>query len=329
MSTISYIDQATGELVMEVSDDLDKKTGGGKVSKEAVNSNGDSEKGDSATSSQEDDDEQDLADETAEDDADTEHTDEEQGEDSEDEESEEDAEKVKPKKGGYQRRIDKLTKRLASVERETAHWREQALRGQGNEAEKTEKTPVKDVLSKPKAPSPVDYEDYVDYESALVEFKVEQAMNSKNQKELETKVKAELEGKQKEWLKKVESARERIDDFDEVLNPRIDVPLSTVASEFLMDSDVGPELAYALAKDLEKAKLLMSKPVHIQIKELAKMEDGIEKPVKKELAVSKAPRPLSKVQGGKSSPAKDPSKMSYKEFATWRENQLEAKRKHR
>lgn len=221
------------------------------------------------------------------------------------------------KKGGFQKRIDKLTREKADLEAEI-----QALR-----------TPKKEV-EPPKAdepPDPLFYESQADYIAALVKFEtakakleVKESLVTDAKKAEETKAQ---ETQESAWVKQVELAHKNHPDLAELLEQ--DLPVSSAMNAVLLDSEIGGELLHYLASHPEECADLSKKNPIAAAKALGLIEDRLvkdaetkkEKP-KAEVPVTRATKPITPVSGGKGSEGtKSPDDMNLEEYRRWRESQ--------
>lgn len=110
-------------------------------------------------------------------------------------------------------------------------------------------------------------------------------------------------------------ARDKFADYDAVArNPN--VPITTAMAEIIRDSDVGPDLAYHLGKNVQEAARIAALPPTRQAVELGKLEALVTapKPLPKQ-----APAPVSPVSAIAAGSSKDPAEMSFAEYKAWRE----------
>ena len=109
------------------------------------------------------------------------------------------------KKGGFQRRIDKLNKARSMAEEERDYWREQALKKGEQIPESKESKPESKAASTGK-PDPDKYETVAEYLEAVADWKYEQRIQ-----------KAELDKKAEEaktsQQKAVSSFKEKVQEF--------------------------------------------------------------------------------------------------------------------
>jgi hypothetical protein len=228
--------------------------------------------------------------------------------DGEDETGDTDAGSQKPKKlGGYQRQIQRLKLELAKFEgvQERLAQLELATRTGVKPAER-EPAPI--IEGKPTLDQfDGDLEKFTE---ALVEWK-------EGTRQAETKAKQQADT----WQTRVAEAAKDIPDFDDYAN--VQIPLTPQMREFMVESEIGPKLGYALAKDLAEAQRIFGLPPLQQVKALAKLEleltGTVTPPVKQVTKASAAPPPIKPLAGGTSAPVvKKPSEMSFQEFVAWR-----------
>lgn len=257
-------------------------------------------------------------------------TDEDQSDESEADDSQEpeakDSENEKPKKkGGFQRRIDKLNQRASAAQQEAEYWKEQALKGASGpkSAEKVE-TPKADQAGKP---DPDKFETHAEYVEALTDWKIEVKDKAKAAEARQSQLKTEQENAMKSHSERVNAFKEKTDNFMEVLENVDDLPVSPAVQELIVTSDHGPELMYELAKNRAEYERINKLSPLAAARELGKIESRIAAqspdPKKTESKkITKAPQPISPVgqKGGASE--KSPDEMPYQEYKKWREAQL-------
>ena len=107
---------------------------------------------------------------------------------------------------------------------------------------------------------------------------------------------------QERWQERVDSFKETVDDFDEVLRTTDRFKLAYPVHEALMDSEIGPRLAYELArqpKELERIAKLRPHPLSANwassrpVSSSSESSEGA-----KPIAHTKAPPPIRPVGGG-------------------------------
>jgi len=223
------------------------------------------------------------------------------------EEEQDDTDKPKKKGGGFQKRIDKLTKDKSELAR-----RLQELESKLNQPapqEFTNPTPTG-------KPSIDNFETYADYIEALSDWKTDQKFQEADRKNAEQSVKRELEEAGKQFTKKLEEAKSRYSDFDEVFNP--DLQISGAMQAVLMDSEVGADLAYYLSANPDESDNIARMHPIQAARALGLIEAKLSKaPVKDTKKLSKAPEPIRPLKASSSSSTKSPDDMSYEDYKLW------------
>jgi hypothetical protein len=208
------------------------------------------------------------------------------------------------KKGGFQRRIDKLNARYAEKEREAEYWRQQALKSAGAPEQKptemTQKAPTVEASDKPKAEN---FETQAEFIEALTEWKVEQKQKAAQAEQEKQKLLTQHETLQRTYAERFKAFTDKTEDAVEVLESLADVPRSQTVEDLILSSENGPELLYELAKNPEEAKRICSLPPTAAAREFGKFEAKVlsakapvqeqKKPEPKTL--TKAPKPIEPV----------------------------------
>ncbi len=231
----------------------------------------------------------------------------------------EDKKEAVPK--GVQKKIDKLTKLRADAQRELEYWKTQALKQAQAETEKPveKKAESIDLSSKPKADNFDSHEDYVE---ALTDWKLEQKEKEREAKQKETQVKTEYQKQVESFQSKVKDFQKTVEDFEDVISEVDDISLSIGIQDSLLNSELGPQIMYELAKDRKELERINSLSPISAAREIGKIEARIanesssEKEQQKKL--TKAPPPVSPLGAGSAKVMKSPEDMSFKEYAAWR-----------
>jgi hypothetical protein len=225
-------------------------------------------------------------------------------------------EKPKPK-GGFQRRIDELTR----------NWREAERRNdellsilKGNKVEQ-----------EPQAPTSTPTLEQFGYDEAKYTAAITDYV--RNLTRAEAKAVMEQERKAIEQQTRTQTFKQReaefaasVEDYaDKVYDPSL--PLSATVVELIAESDIGPKVAYHLAEHPDIARSLYGMTPTQAAREFGKLEARLTAPAVPRKAVSTAPPPPPKIQATEAEPAeKDPSKMTDAEFAKWRARQIAQRR---
>lgn len=261
--------------------------------------------------------------------------DESKDEDASDEEGDtesKDSEKDRPKKkGGFQRRIDKLNARATAAQAEAEYWKQQALKNAGADKPKATDEPAK---AEPKAaegePNPDEFETHAEYVKAVVKWDREQADKKRDEDARKSQLQTEQERTIKAHVDRVESFKKQTQDFDDVIADVDDVPLSATVQQLLVTSENGPELMYELAKNRAEYERINKLGPLAAARELGKIEAKIaSKATTTEIKTepkkqTKAPNPIQPVGNGKGTVAKsiDDPNLSFAEYERMRREQM-------
>lgn len=231
------------------------------------------------------------------------------GETAEPNSSGEEAKKRRP--GGFQKKISKL-------QSERDYWRDAALKNQEKPEPSAEKAP-----EAPKPPNPDDFASFDDFITAKAEFiadqKVEQKFRAREEKEQKTSSDQTQREKLQAHQQRLEKTRERITDFDEVLD-NSDAPLNQALHNAIVESELGPDIAYYLGKNPDKAAELVRMSPEALNRAIGRMEAELEaKSPGATKKVTKASAPFKPVNAGGSSgevgkPAAFATQRAYEEW---------------
>lgn len=232
-------------------------------------------------------------------------------------------EEKKPKKGGFQRRIDQLTAEKRELEErltrlETGKAGSDAARPETKQADG----------GKPKAENFATFDEYTE---ALTDWKVTQALETR---EAATRQKAAADRTsqlQTQWAEREEAllADPEYADYAEKLDEAADLHVPAHVRDMLLESDHGPKLAYWLASHPAEARAILSLDAAKAGMALGRVEALITtkpEPAKKPARpVSQAPAPIKPV-GGTGSRSFNPMSEDM-EFEAWERKMNERERK--
>lgn len=219
----------------------------------------------------------------------------------------------KRKRGGFQKKISRLEAEVAEL---TAKLQKQSPgdKDEGKSSEKSDDAP-------PKRPDPKDFKTYDEYTEALTDWKVDEKLRKAEEKRQTEAKKSDFkkaqETKVQRYEKGIEAAQEIYEDFDDVIED-YDGPLTIGMQQALLDSDMGPQVAYYIAQN-PKVGEKMAKMTLVQInKEVAKIEARLEakqgdKAADDDKKTSKSPPPIDPVKGSSKS-KKSVEDMDYEEY---------------
>ena len=216
-----------------------------------------------------------------------------EGDASEPDEAEE--EQAPKRKGGFQRRIDKLVREKRELEARIAALEKRLAGGEQAAGESGEtRRPAAAEEGKPK---PEDFDTYEAYTEALTDWKLEQRERQRVQEDAQRRV-------YESWMARIQAARQAHPDFDEVVDS--DVPVSAAMQQAILESDNGAEIAYWLGKHPEEAERISKLPPIAAIREIGRIEASLAAPPPQPKApVTRAPKPVTPVSGGKPGGARD------------------------
>lgn len=148
---------------------------------------------------------------------------------------------------------------------------------------------------------------------------VRQAVREERAQELAQEVQRERQAVQEarvaSFQERVVTAAETIPDLIETIsNPA--VPVSEIAAHYLQEDDMGPQVAYHLAKTPAEARRIAALPPIQQIAQLGMIKAKIAA-ASAPRKLSTAPKPVTAVSGAGGPVAKDPANMSEAEYSEW------------
>jgi hypothetical protein len=149
-----------------------------------------------------------------------------------------------------------------------------------------------------------------EYIEAVAEWKADQRLAKREQEQAEARAKAERDQLVKGWQDAQQRARAEIEDYDDVIKGS-DVQLPGHLHQAILESDVGPHLAYYFAKHPDEAKRYAGMSPTKSLRELGRLEDRLaedaddDQPATKpspkaEIETSKAPAPTTRVKDARS-----------------------------
>lgn len=219
----------------------------------------------------------------------------------------------KHKKGGWQRKIEKLE---AQLEAEKSQRQELLDRLAGKPAEKTVEATAGDD-----EPELAKFDTYEKYVKALTSWTVRQEAKKFTEQQASADIADFQKEVAREFSVKVEGFKEAHPDYDDVL--AADVPIYQGVQQAIMEMDNGPEVAYFLGKHPDIASKMMEMSPAKAIAEAGKISAQLTKPetpVTKK-PVSNAPAPIRPVGGGSAiTHTGEPGKRSLQQYRQLRES---------
>lgn len=238
------------------------------------------------------------------------------------------------KKGGFQRRIDKLNSRVTAKEQEVEFWKQQALKNASVTQTSPGVNPTAKTAQVEGKPKPESFDTHTEYVEALTDWKTETKLKERDDKQFKERIDQEQSKIVGTYTERAKAFSEKTADFSDVLAEVDHIPLSPVLRDIILNTENGPQLAYELAKNPEEYARIAKLPAIAVAREVGKLEYRLQSSSKasSELAdkkITKAPKPLETVgTGGKGSTGKsitDPS-LTQREYEALRREQIKKRR---
>jgi len=239
------------------------------------------------------------------------------------------ASKPKKQSGGWQKRIDKKTREAADARREAEYWKSQALKNAAAE-KPTQETATKPAADNAGKPDPAKFETHAEYVEAVADWKADQKLKAFQAEQEKARLLSEHQAKQKAYADKIQALAEKHEDFQEALESVADIQIPAHINAALLESDLGDELTYELAKNREELERIVKLSAISAAREIGKIEARIvsrtQKPTPSQETkkTTKAPKPLEPVGSKGASTDKsiyDAAQMTQKEYEAVRAKQ--------
>lgn len=143
-----------------------------------------------------------------------------------------------------------------------------------------------------------------DYIEAMADWKANQALAKREQEHAAAQAKAHQEQLADNWKRNQDRAKAEIDDYADVIG-KSEVMLPGHIHQAILESEVGPHLAYFFAKHPDEAKRFAAMSATTALRQLGKLEDKLlddDEPTQKPapaIEKSKAPPPITPVKDGR------------------------------
>jgi len=177
-----------------------------------------------------------------------------------------------------------------------------------------------------------------DFQEALTDWKVDQRLNEQREADQAARAQAAQQQLADQWERNLDAAKQEIPDFDDVVG-KSTINLPGYLYTAIVESDVGPKLAYYLSSNPDEARKLMAMTPTTALRVLGKLEDRLEadadaegvsvKPSVPEKAPekSKAPPPIEPLKNSSNPADKPTGQMTHQEYRAMRQAQLASKRR--
>lgn len=189
--------------------------------------------------------------------------------------------------------------------------------------------------SDPDEPKPDDFKTVGEYTRALTKYHVDKAATNARTQAAQNRQQEQANAVIAAHVERQDKFRESTPDYDEVIEAASKVETPHLVVQYLVESDVGPQLAYHLAKNPDEISRLSKLSPSRQLAELGKLEAKLEaKPAPAangngaKLAaseVSRAPAPIQPLDAKTTPVQKDPSQMTVSELRAFRQQEARAK----
>jgi len=163
------------------------------------------------------------------------------------------------------------------------------------------------------------------YQQAVIDYAQKQATAAAKAEIQQWQVQQAQQQKAQSFkAKEAEFATATEDYADAVYDPTL--PITAAMAEVIQESDVGPQLAYHLAKNRAVAEQLAKLPERAMAREIGRLEAKLLTPAPRPVAVPKAPPPPPKLEAAEAEVDKDPDSMSIDDWVKWRTKQIRKRR---
>lgn len=229
--------------------------------------------------------------------------DESQGESDEQEEPEEG--QSSGKKGGFQRKLDKLGAENAKLKQQL-----QALTGAQDAKSDAKQKPVAD-----------NYDNYDEYLADLAEWHVDNKTRAQAAEYREHLIRVEGEERVAKFKAASAEFHKTTPDYLDVLKTVDDVTVPPAVQQVLLAVDNAPALMYALAKDRNQLESLAGLPPMQAALLIGSLSAELKAQAKRGPQVSNAKPPIRPVGNSSTAPSRKPEDMSMSEYRAWRNSQ--------
>ena len=217
---------------------------------------------------------------------------------------------------GVQKRIDRAVREKYEAQAEAKMLKERLDRIEQNlNQQQRVAKPIDN--SEPRIDNFDDFDQYVAAKAEwIASKKINETLNERERRSAEERAAAAHYQAVDGWNQRLEKATAELPDFKEVIESS-DVPMSDFMRDAIVESDLGPKVAYWLANNPEEAKKIASMSPLATVRAIGRIEERLESQAKAPKKPTAAPAPLKPV-GGKASVQKDPGQMSDAEYLEWR-----------
>lgn len=215
---------------------------------------------------------------------------------------------------GVQKRIDRAVREKYEAQTEARMLKERiaALESYRQPQQKTVDN------DEPKIENFNNFDEYVAAKAEYIaDKKINSTLSERDKRQAAERETTERTKTVESWNKRLAAATVEIPDFEDVVASS-DVPMTQPMQQAIMESDIGPKLAYYLASNPEEAERIAAMSPIGAIRTLGRIEERLAT-AKPEVKTTNAPAPIKPI-GSRATVAKDPGKMSDAEYERWRKS---------
>jgi len=198
-----------------------------------------------------------------------------------------------------EKRFSEITKQREQARQEAAQEREARQKLETEIAAIRQQQQPQQAKSAEEKPQPSQFTDAFEYAEALADWSAEQALVRRDKEDLQRRADEAQQKVISNWAQKVAAAKADIPDFDDMVASS-GVAVSDPIRDAILESDVGPQILYHLAKEDDLAKKIASMSPYAALREIGKLEAKFEKQPEtrqsNSVGKSKAPPPISPIR---------------------------------
>lgn len=216
----------------------------------------------------------------------------------EESETEPDPPEKKKKKGGFQKRIDELTADKRKLAEEVERLRILAEKPAAETKPAAAAANVSDA-----EPNEDDFESFAEYTKALVRWERDQERKAERAEAQKREAAEKAKSLTDKYTEREAAIKAELPDYDEVMAEAADIGVSPALAEALLESDIGPRIAYHLARNPAEAQRLNALNALQAAREIGKLEATLTSSsssgAPKQKPLSKAPTPIKPITASK------------------------------
>jgi len=198
-----------------------------------------------------------------------------------------------------EKRFSEITKQREQARQEAQQEREARQKLEAEIAAIRQQQQPQQAKNADEKPQPSQFTDAFEYAEALADWSAEQALVRRDKEDLQRRADEAQQKVISSWANKVAAAKAEIPDFDDMVASS-GVAVSDPIRDAILESDVGPQILYHLAKEDDLAKRIASMSPYAALREIGKLEAKFEKQPETKasnpVGKSKAPPPISPIR---------------------------------